>query len=126
MIVLALLINAFTWRGQADRSVARRHQRSRYAAEAERRDGGVTQTPAPPSWVDKQSMKTVIAEPLHSRVLLACKAVGYPEPDIKWTKDGIKIEDDDLQKQDAFNYYKVISSIKWRLPNSIMHTSYSF
>jgi len=107
MIVLALLINAFTWRGQADRSVARRHQRSRYAAEAERRDGGATQTPAPPSWVDKQSMKTVIAEPLHSRVLLACKAVGYPEPDIKWTKDGIKIEDDDLQKQDAFNYYKV-------------------
>lgn len=107
MIVLAFLINAFTWRGQADRTVARRHHKSRYAAEAERRDEGVIETPYPPSWVDKESMKTVIAEPLHNRVVLACKAVGYPEPEIKWTKDGIKIEDDNVQKQDAFNYYKV-------------------
>ena len=113
MIVLAFLINAFTWRGQADRTVARRHHKSRYAAEAERRDEGVIETPYPPSWVDKESMKTVIAEPLHNRVVLACKAVGYPEPEIKWTKDGIKIEDDNVQKQDAFNYYKVKKNINY-------------
>ena len=107
MIVLALLISGFTWGGQADRSPGRRHQRSRYAGEAGQEDEGVMQTPSPPQWVDKLDMKTVIAEPLHKRVILSCKAVGYPQPDIKWTKDGIKIEDDNLQKQDAFNYYKV-------------------
>ena len=107
LIALALLINIFTWGGQADRSPARRHQRSRYAAEPERGEKGVSQTPSPPEWVDKLDMKRVVAEPLHSRVILSCKAMGYPQPDIKWTKDGIKIEDDHLQKQDTFNYYKV-------------------
>ena len=95
MIVLAVLINSFTWRGQA---VARNTERS---------NEGVSQTPFPPTWVDKESMKKVVAEPLHTKVVLSCKASGHPRPEIKWTKDGIKIADDNVQKQDAFNYYRV-------------------
>ena len=103
MIVVAVLITFCTWRGEADRAGARQHQKSRYAAGVE----GDGRAPIPPTWLDKESMKTVIAEPLHNRVSLTCKADGFPEPEIKWTKDGIKIEDDNVQKQDAFNYYKV-------------------
>jgi len=107
MIVVAVLITCCTWQGEADRSGARRHEKSRYAAGAELGVEGDGRAPIPPTWLDKESMKTVIAEPLHNRVSLTCKADGFPEPEIKWTKDGIKIEDDNVQKQDAFNYYKV-------------------
>jgi len=84
MIVLALLIGACTCRGE-----------------------GAGEKTAQPSWVDQQSMERKIAKPLHHRLVLSCKAVGYPEPDIQWMKDGIKIGSDESKKQDSFNYYKV-------------------
>ena len=38
---------------------------------------------------------------------LNCKATGNPAPEIRWTKDGVRIDDNVGQRPDYFNYYKV-------------------
>ena len=41
------------------------------------------------------------------QVQLMCKATGNPAPDIRWMKDGVRIEENPTQRPDYFNYYKV-------------------
>ena len=65
-------------------------------------DGNIP--PTAPEWLDSSTLRNVIAEPLNSRVVLSCKASGWPQPSIRWTKDGIPVEED---KQDPFNNYRV-------------------
>ena len=38
-------------------------------------------------------MRSVIAEPLHARVNLNCRAAGQPRVEVRWTKNGIPVED---------------------------------
>ena len=42
-----------------------------------------------------------------NQVQLTCKATGNPAPDIRWMKDGVRIEENPTQRPDYFNYYKV-------------------
>merc|ERR1719278_1983392 len=65
--------------------------------------------PGPPVWSDQSSLQQVIAKPLMSKVQLTCKATGNPAPDIRWMKDGVRIEENPTQRPDYFNYYKVKS-----------------
>ena len=49
--------------------------------------------PQPPVWADKAGLRSVIAEPLHSRVSINCRAVGQPRVEVRWTKNGIPVEE---------------------------------
>ena len=58
------------------------------------RDGSSVSSPPPhaPAWVlDQGDMRSVVAQPLNSRVSLNCRASGQPPPSIRWTKDGLAL-----------------------------------
>ena len=58
------------------------------------RDGSSVASPPPhaPAWVlDQGDMRSVVAQPLNSRVSLNCRASGQPPPSIRWTKDGLAL-----------------------------------
>ena len=59
--------------------------------------------PQPPTWIDEGSLRRVIAEPLHSRVNINCKAQGVPQVEVRWLRNGIPVED----LKDTFNNIKV-------------------
>ena len=52
------------------------------------RDGSL---PHAPTWVGPGDMRSVVAQPLNSRVSLNCRASGQPPPTIRWTKDGLAL-----------------------------------
>ena len=49
--------------------------------------------PQPPTWLEEGSLRKVIAEPLHSRVNINCKARGVPQVEVRWFRNGIPVED---------------------------------
>ena len=57
------------------------------------RDGSSVTSPPPhaPEWVSAGDMRSVVAQPLNSRVSLNCRASGQPPPSIRWTKDGLAL-----------------------------------
>ena len=59
--------------------------------------------PQPPSWTDEGSLRRVIAEPLHSRINIHCKAQGFPQVVVRWLRNGIPVGD----LQDTFSNIKV-------------------
>ena len=69
--------------------------------------------PQAPAWTDEAGMAAVVAQPLNSRystvqstvqystvmplnsrVSLSCRAEARPPPSVRWTKDGIPIEEE--------------------------------
>ena len=52
----------------------------------------------------EEGMRTTAAEPLNTKVVLQCKASGWPHPTIRWTKDGIPIAED---RQYPFDLFRV-------------------
>ena len=65
--------------------------------------------PQPPTWVDEGSLRRVIAESLHSRVSINCKALGVPQVEVRWFRNGIPVED----LTDTFNNIKVSCGQAW-------------
>ena len=65
--------------------------------------------PQPPTWIDEGSLRRVIAEPLHSRLSINCKAQGVPQVEVRWFRNGIPVED----LTDTFNNIKVSSGQAW-------------
>ena len=61
--------------------------------------------PQQPTWIDERSLRRVIAQPLHSRLRIKCKAQGVPQVEVRWFKNGIPVED----LTDTFNNIKVSS-----------------
>ena len=57
------------------------------------RDGSsvASSPPHAPAWVGAGDMRSVVAQPLNSRVSLNCRASGQPQPTIRWTKDGLAL-----------------------------------
>ena len=56
------------------------------------RDGSpVSSPPHAPEWLSAEDMRSVLAQPLNSRVSLNCRASGQPPPSIRWTKDGLSL-----------------------------------
>lgn len=57
------------------------------------RDGSSVGSPPPqaPAWAGPGDMRSVVAQPLNSRVSLSCRASGQPPPTIRWTKDGLAL-----------------------------------
>lgn len=68
---------------------------------------GLPASPSSPQWVDQSRLQAFMAAPFMTKVQLSCKVTGSPEPNIRWTKDGLDIEVNDSVRQDFFDYYRV-------------------
>ena len=62
-----------------------------YVSHLMSRDGSSVPTPHAPEWVSAGDLRSVVAQPLNSRVSLNCRASGQPPPSIRWTKDGLAL-----------------------------------
>ena len=72
-------------------------------------DNGVPEAPR----FTEEGMRTVAAEPLNTKVVLQCKASGWPQPTIRWTKDGIPIGEDRQYPFDLFRVSRYTATAMW-------------